>query len=312
MSDKIICPLCDSEDNLLIETLKVSDLAWLFRFLRESVDDEFGSYDSVSFYTCNSCKLKFFNPAPMGSAKIYDILQGFDWYYHESKDEFDLAVKYITDDASVLDIGSGSGRFSKSLKNNSYTGLDLSEKASVTAKADGINVLNEKIEIHSVNNKNKYDVVSAFQVMENVIDLKSFITSSLSCLKTEGLFIISLPSDDSFISSVRNGVMNLPPLHVTRWPDKTFEVLASKYNLELLTLEHEMLDDRHKDFYSCTVAFMAINKLLNRKYKLLDTSLTGRFIGLFALLLGKFYSLGLNKEMLPFGHSITAVYQKKG
>lgn len=67
----------------------------------------------------------------------------------------------ITDD--VLEIGCGNGAFTKHINSLSYLGLELSKQAQKLAAHNGVQVLNESIENHSINNKNKYNIIFHFR-----------------------------------------------------------------------------------------------------------------------------------------------------
>ena len=306
------CPLCDSENIHETEKIQVADLARSYKkMLDDSISDEFVGMNEISFIHCGECGLKFFNPAITGSGKFYKKLQKFDWYYMDEKNEYDYAKRFIYEEDSVLEIGSGKGAFFKKIKSKNYVGLELSREAIDLAAEDGITILNESIQDYAVNNSNKYDVVCAFQVLEHVADIKSFIESSIKCLRPNGILIYSVPSDDSFISLVPNGILNMPPHHISRWSDKTLFKVADLFGLYLFDLYHEDLADIHKQWYASTVAMRAINNLLGRTQLLLDMSLKTNLLMKLSHLAGLFYKQGLNDiRILPRGHSVTVIYHK--
>lgn len=309
----IFCPLCHSEKVYGIERIQVADLVKLYRkILRDSIAYEFIDIKEISFIHCKDCDLKFFNPAITGSEKFYKKLQKFDWYYMDEKAEYDYAKQYINNEDSVLEIGSGKGAFSKKINTKNYIGLELSHKAIDIAEKNGITILNELIQDHAINNSNKYDVVCAFQVLEHVADIKSFIESSIKCLRPNGILIYSVPSADSFISLVPNGILNMPPHHVSWWSEKTLSKITNLFGIQLVDINHEKLADIHKQLYASTVTMCAINNMLGRTQALIDRSIKTNFLMKLAYLTGLFYKQGLeDKCVLPRGHSITAVYMSK-
>ena len=308
----LCCPLCHSENINEIENIRVADLKKSYkRMVGDSISDEFIGTQDISFMYCVDCDLKFFNPAITGSETFYEKLQKIDWYYMDEKDEYDYAKMFINEEDSVLEIGSGKGAFSKKIKSNNYIGLELSSKAIDIAAKDNISILNESIQKHAVNNSNKYDVVCAFQVLEHVADIKSFIESSIKCLKPNGILIYSIPSADSFVSLAPNGILNMPPHHISWWSDKALSNLTDLFGIQLIDIYHEELADIHKQWYGYTVTMRAINNLLGRTQPLLDRTLKTKFLMIFAHISGFFYKQGLDdKRFLPRGHSVTAVYRK--
>ncbi|MCL0042049.1 hypothetical protein M1N12_03200 [Peptococcaceae bacterium] len=103
----------------------------------------------------------------------------------------------------------------------------------------------------------------------------------------------------------------MPPHHVTWWSDKTLQSVARLFPLELVEIEPEVLADIHKHWYASTVAITALNRILKRTPKLLDTTIANKFIAKLAAILGRIYVLGIeDAKMRPRGHSVTAVYRR--
>jgi hypothetical protein len=121
-----------------------------------------------------------------------------------------------------------------------------------------------------------------------------------------GKMIIAVPSEDSFLKYVDNNILNMPPHHVTRWSDETLKFVADKYNLELLDIYHEKLQDVHKQYYLNT---LIQNSLPNNKF--FSISLVKKFFSMFTRVFSRFLLKGLTDEMLPNGHNVLAVYRKK-
>lgn len=307
-----MCPLCPSSNIVLDERIKASALIELYNhMLNSDISSEFGNIQEICLHSCTGCGLKFFYPFLTGSEGFYEKLQKFDWYYLDEKDEYDFARQYIDEDDKVLEIGCGKGAFAKKIKAKHYTGLEISCRARSRAEEEGVHVLKETIEDHVKENPQAYDAVCSFQVLEHVSDVAGFLKNSIDCLKPEGVMIISVPSADTFLSHTTNSILNMPPHHVTQWPDKSLKAISNLFGLKLVRLEHEVLSDIHLAWYSSTVAMKALNKLFKKKTDLVDTSLFGRILGIVASKTGWFYSLGIqDKKMRPYGHSAMAVYRK--
>lgn len=149
-------------------------------------------------------------------------------------------------------------------------------------------------------------------MLEHVANPASFLASSIKCLKPNGLLIISVPAADSFISKITNGLLNMPPHHLTWWSDKTLQSVSELFQLEVMEIEPEILQDIHKHWYASAVATAAINRILKRTPKLLDTTIVNKFIYILAAILGFFYMMGIEDvKMRPRGHSVTVIYRQK-
>lgn len=309
---KPTCLLCTSENIDVSGEFATHDLSYLYKkLLNMSISSDFNDIQMIKFYHCHDCDLRFFHPAVVGTEYFYNEMQNFDWYYLADKPEYDFASHYINKRDRVLEIGCGIGAFHKKINYEAYVGLELNNKARLIAKEKGLNVITETVEIHFDKTGQTYNVVCAFQVLEHVKNVSSFLISANKCLAPGGLLIISVPSEDSFLSSITNDILNFPPHHITRWSDISLKSIADILGLELIALQHEGLAEIHKQWYASEVVLKALNKLFNRQVSILDTSLFGRALGLSASLLGRFYSLGLEEDsMCPDGHSVTAVFRK--
>ncbi|ORU93995.1 MAG: hypothetical protein A6F70_07275 [Cycloclasticus sp. symbiont of Bathymodiolus heckerae] len=240
-----------------------------------------------------------------GDEAFYNSLQKFDWYYMDEKEEYLEAKKYIQNSDKVLEIGSGKGAFAKHLPTKDYVGLDFSSHAKKMAAENGITVEIEMVEDYAKKHRGEFDVVASFQVLEHVSEPKAFIESKLEALRPGGKLIIAVPSEDSFLRYVNNGILNMPPHHVTRWSDATFKFIAEKYDLNMVSIYHEKVQDMHKQWYLSTL----ISSCLFSS-KLIDLSvfrkISEKCINFFSKILVK----ELKSEMLPAGHTVLVVLQK--
>ncbi len=99
---------------------------------------------------------------------------------------------------SILDVGCGGGLVCEPLTRlgATVTGLDASERnisiAKEHADKSGLSVayLADSVE-NLAQQKEKYDVVLALEIIEHVADIPLFIESCLGCLKKDGIIIFS-------------------------------------------------------------------------------------------------------------------------
>lgn len=110
-----------------------------------------------------------------------------------------------------------------------------------------------------------------------------------------------MPSEDSFLHDCVNGILNMPPHHISRFSDKTLHYIAKLFDLRLIKLYHEPIQSEHKDFYKST---MWAKKFLPTH--LIDNGILRKFIN-------KFGILGKRWIQIPpdaYGHTVIAVYEK--
>jgi len=303
------CPLCQSGDGILLESIRTSDLARLYqRELEIDVSRLLSHVDKINYHSCSTCDLKYFLPAVTGDNRFYESLQRFPWYYEEDKQEFSFAASHVQPHDRVLEIGSGKGAFHKYIKDNPYVGLEFNDKAIASSRSRGLDIRKQSIEAHADETPDSYDVVCNFQVLEHVSTPNTFLDSCAGCLKPGGKLIVSVPSHSSFSRFLVNHLLDLPPHHLTRWTDDSLRYIGNICDLSLLQIWHEPLQPLHFSLYTKTIAAEALGY---RPGRLLDNSMRGKVVWSVASGLAKFYQRGLNHPtLLPSGISVTAVYKK--
>jgi 2-polyprenyl-3-methyl-5-hydroxy-6-metoxy-1,4-benzoquinol methylase len=308
----IVCPLSGSSNVTLIEQINATDLIKMYdQSLQADISKEFGEVKQIGYYHCIDSDLRFFYPMVTGSEKYYEHLQKNPWYYMDDKAEYDYANNFIKESDLVLEIGCGRGAFSQKISTKKYVGLEFSRKAKEIAFSKGIIIENESIQSHSVAHPAKYDVVCAFQVLEHISEIRSFIESSIKALKPGGLLIYSLPSADSFLSIMTNNILNMPPHHVSFWSDKCLKHIAEIFGMKIVNIEHEKLAEWDKVSWASSIILESLRNWLGVQSGLLDISLKYKVLKKISLLTGEILVKGLiNPKVLPQGHSVNVVYQK--
>lgn len=296
------CPLCKNNEITILESVDRSLLNKQYKKLT-GIEDLVS--ENLDYCECDNCYLRFFNPLVTGDEAFYNSLQGFDWYYMDEKEEYSEARKYIKKTDKVLEVGSGKGAFAKFISAKHYVGLDFSENAKKMAAKEGIDIQNDSIQDYAKKHTESADVVVSFQVLEHVSDPDSFLRAKVEALKVGGKLIVAVPSEDSFLKYVTNGILNMPPHHVTRWSDKTLDFVADRYGLQVIDVHHEKLQDVHKTWFVQTLIYSAFMKL-----PLLTNSLKHRLLLKICSHLAITLEKGLKNEMLPNGHTVVAVYKK--
>jgi 2-polyprenyl-3-methyl-5-hydroxy-6-metoxy-1,4-benzoquinol methylase len=307
-------PLSQSKDVVLLEEIETAAVQKLYkRYIDHDMSADFSSLEKIGFYHCLESDLRFFSPIVTGNDIFYEKLQSLQDYYMDDKEEFDFAKTHIKESDFVLEIGSGKGSFAKKISCSKYLGLEFNQKAIKQATECGIEVICETIEDHATKYPHRYDVVCSFQVLEHISDIRSFIESSIKCLKPGGILIYSVPNHESFLSMLVNNALNMPPHHLSVWSQKSLEYVGKSFNLELLHLHVDKLADIHKRAYLTSVIVESIERSLgdnSYKSKLINHSVKYKIINRIADKAAAFLESGLsNTNSLPCGHSITAAYK---
>jgi SAM-dependent methyltransferase len=298
------CILCFSEKCSLIEDISFSDLKKLY--LKKGISiQHLRTSDIFQYYECDYCRLRFFIPLITGDEFFYNQLQNFDWYYLDDKEEYKFASQYVKKSSKLLEVGSGKGAFAKYTSLQDYTGLEYSQSAINMAKLNNINILRESIENFADCKTDYFDIVCSFQVLEHVPDPYNFLKSKVRALKPDGNLILSIPSEESFLKYAINDFMNMPPHHLTRWKDHTLEFIAELFNLILLEIHHEKVSPIHLKWYTDTLL-----QSVFLEHKIIDFTYKRILFSKISSILSRLLFANLNQEMLPHGHTVTAVYKK--
>ena len=308
---KCICPLCKERHKKSTEVIKTSLLVNLWRKRTFDVASLFRGVDEITKFYCQKCGLGFYDPKIAGDNEFYSKLANEKWYYlHEDKSEFTFTNALIKENDSVLDIGSGRGAFTKYIeKKIDYIGLELSSDAVEFAQSDNLNVIEKTIESYSVGKKNKHDLAVAFQVLEHIENIDSFIQSTREVLKPKGMLIIAVPNNDSFIRYAPNNLLNLPPHHLLHWNEQSLSYMAEKYDFEVVDVFKEKVTNVHRNWYYFILVNKYLMKLLGLRNKSLYENLFVKLLRKLSVLISlifRFTNLHKNKN----GHTIIIALRK--
>ncbi|RDU60464.1 class I SAM-dependent methyltransferase [Helicobacter marmotae] len=320
------CILCHSPNTTITQKCKKEDLQALYK-RSFGVDISHIVQSDIIYHTCLDCDLKFFTcedgSIPTGDNNFYNALNTLDWYYFAQKHEYAYAQNFIAPNARVLEVGCGRAAFAQYLPEGAkehYVGLELSTGAKDMAQKAGICIENVTIESYAKALKdpknNGFDVACSFQVLEHVNNPHSFIQSQIHCLRWQNfngggeehnpLLIIAVPSEDSFIQYCVNGILNMPPHHISRFSDTTLRHIARIFNLKLLSIYHEPIQKEHIDFYKATMWAKALHPHL-RQTPLVDRGIMRKVINKLGILGKHFVKIPPN----AYGHTAVAIYTLK-
>ncbi len=241
-----------------------------------------------------------FTPALSGDADFYSTLMRRMGYESGDRAEFIAAASHIGPRDSVLDVGCGTGNFSRRCS-GTYRGIDTNP----TAIEDG-QKLGRNIHLGFVQDEKPgaFDVTVAFQVLEHVDDPRGFIDACVATLRPGGRLIISTPNMDSFMGYVANGPLNYPPHHMTWWSESSMRALVEDCGCRVTAVWFEPLRRLH--IYSFLSALIS-----PRNEGHIDSSLRFRIVDFGVKVISKLASRKWEEVPFATGHTVMVIAEKK-
>ncbi len=298
-------PIDGFSDVRHLRKIRVKDIVSLYSSFNINVTKYFHGLDYISVFKCERTGYEFYYPFNLaGDSAFYEHFQSFDWYYMPWKWEHEITKQYLKDGMSILEVGCAHGAFldriSELYKLKECTGLELNQTA--LKASDKWKIVNQLIQDYEKNNKEKFDLVCSYQVLEHVSDVFQFITSKLNCLKPGGKLIISVPNNESFIKN-SDFCLNMPPHHMGKWDSISLSALDRVFKISLVKLHYEELQEYHIDSYIHSERYSKYNNLILKIIKKTD-KMTGKYKRLVDEVKSR------RTELL--GHTVLAVFEKKG
>ncbi|HMK12338.1 MAG TPA: class I SAM-dependent methyltransferase [Acidimicrobiales bacterium] len=194
----------------------------------------------LSLYECMACGLEWFSPLRLGEGHFYAELERDGAYYEGTRWEFGFMATRLKPSDTVLDLGCGDGAFLRRIRTtvSHAVGFDFNPDALDRLASEGFETLSGDLATVARDNEGRFDVVTAFHVLEHLDDVRTFVTTAAPMLKSGGTFIASMPNRDRLrLDDVEP--LDFPPHHASRWSTTQLGRLADETDLTLLETRHE-------------------------------------------------------------------------
>lgn len=261
-TDEIRSPLTGSMNVEVVNTLNINDLIsrWQ-KQLQIDVSSEFKNVDRIQHIRCLDTQFEFFAPSSAaGSAKLYESLMNFDWYYVKDKWEYHEAIERIQPANKILEVGCGVGYFLKMVQNRTGVqgkGIEINEASVNEAQQNSLDVELSDIQEWAQQYPEHYDWVFTFQVVEHIADVGEFLRALIKLLKPGGSLAFSVPNNISFIRWDDDNVLNNPPHHMSRWRPEVVEHLKDHFEIDFTEVLLSPLEEIHSQWY----VYLKMNQL---------------------------------------------------
>lgn len=307
-----VCPLCGTARGSIVHAIDTDRLRRAYA-TRHGVGLERPGHREVRLVRCEGCRLQYYWPQWCGDESFYEQLGRNAWYYLQDKEEYELVRSILEGAERVLEVGAGIGALARKVRIGSYVGLELNERAASRARSQGVDVRLADVRKFASDGEGRFDCVCMFQVLEHIKEVRDFLEASIRCLSENGVLLISVPNDNSFVGAESSNILNMPPHHATRWNESTLRWLGDGFDLEVVGIYEELLADYHIKNYARCVASVAMGRVLRREGRMLDAVAGGVLWRASAAVLGVPLEIGLRCErrLRPRGHSIVGVFRRR-
>lgn len=162
-----------------------------------------------------------------------------------------------------LDVGCANGAFLEIIADLGYDthGIDLSENAVAIAKSKNLNA--RAATIQDCRSDASYDLVSAFDVIEHVLNPESFVEAANSLLSLGGIFLVTTPDTQSIMARIMGPrwYEYIPETHFFNFNRKNLAALLQRSGFEIIRTKRAK---KHLNFNYSQIQFKAYNPLIHR------------------------------------------------
>lgn len=205
----------------------------------------------LTYTSCQKCDLIYSEEQPKDTNDVYsnDNYRDTQISAYDKSRKFRIKnfaverikiLKKYKKSGSLLDVGCGTGWFmEEARKHYEVTGIEHSDSIRLWLKKK-FNISSFKV-IHDL--KKKFDIITAFDVIEHVTNPLDFLNNLKNKLKKNGIILIYTPNADSLGFSFLKEKNNLLCVdHLFCFNQKSFEYLCKKANMRIVETQFKGLD----------------------------------------------------------------------
>lgn len=193
---------------------------------------------------CNDCGLIFFKKIPSSE----ELVKHYEGYtrnnvlsditlkrYNQLLDKFEPYYR----SGRILDVGCGDGHFLAVAAKRGWQvyGTEYTDEAVHAGMKNGAQVFKGKIQ--DFNLADEFDVITSFEVLEHIYDLKEHTSCIYSLLRKGGLFYFTTPNFNSLSRRILGGEWTIIeyPEHLSYYTVKTIHLLLAQTGLKKLSIQ---------------------------------------------------------------------------
>ncbi len=214
------------------------------------------SQESFALVQCSRCKLVFTNPRP-DEKRIIEYYKSDNYISHSNKSNnlintvyrisryFTLRTKYhlikkYVKTGSILDFGSGTGHFIEYMSDKGWnaTGYEPNTLPPTNSQVTYLDNFTK------INSDSKYEIITAWHVIEHVHELQKTIKQLRKSLGKNGYLIIAVPNLNSYDAKhyKQHWAAYDTPRHLYHFSQKSFNTLISNLKMKIISTHPMKLD----------------------------------------------------------------------
>lgn len=236
------CPICSSVDITIRYESTMSHAEDSYAVTEKHV----GIHGTI--VSCHGCGFAWVVDTELVESLVASYSQsGVDTVYEKevagrkktNRKQIQEIGRYLSPPAKLLDIGCYTGIFLDDAQQHGFSvfGLEPSQAAYRKARARGLaQVINGSVtDDVSYFKSDFFDVITAFDVIEHLVDPHALPRFASLHVKTGGILVISTPDFDSLFSRIAGESWHaIIPHHVTYYSKKTLGLLLEHHGFEVL------------------------------------------------------------------------------
>lgn len=220
--------------------------------------------DAYTIYQCESCGHGFLHPIPsadelkgfytksesdISNSNAFEMLEYYRtipsevhsyyrWFLKECRSIIDHMEK---DNPRILDLGCSCGVFLRCIKDLGYgnvQGIEInSEAAQAGSAALGIPI--RSIRVEDLDPTEKYDLITAFALLEHLQDPGAFLHKLKEHLSENGCIFFLVPNFNGLVKMLMGGnwLWYMPPYHLHHFTIKSIRIMAEAEHLNVVRLK---------------------------------------------------------------------------
>lgn len=232
----ILCPSCKGK-----RVISIGEIPLMNVFGGNIFYDKFPKRELMK---CKNCHLFFsyLRPDKETLHTLYQYANPNNWQYEiKDRKDWQLIIEWIKkikkDELRILDVGCWDGKFLEKVENCKRYGIEINPMASEKAKERGIDIIAKDIyDIEHLSLPYKFNVITAFDVIEHVNDPFKFISLLVRITESNGFIIISSGNTDAMtwkISGSKYYYCALPE-HICFINKNWCEFVTKRFNLKII------------------------------------------------------------------------------